>query len=80
MDTMRHRRNGRVVALALLATTAMLLQFAGTALAKRPSVKSAAQAKHIALDAMLKNNPVMNFEKLLFVKRFKYQSNHYYWT
>jgi hypothetical protein len=64
--------------MALLATAAMLLQFAGPAFAKKPSDKTVAQAKHIALDAMLKNSQVMNFEKLLFVKRFKYQSNHYY--
>jgi len=29
-------------------------------------------------DALVANNPLMNFDELLFVKRFKYQSNHYY--
>jgi hypothetical protein len=38
--------------------------------------KTAQQARHNP--TILKNNPLMNFEKLLFVKRFKYQSNHYY--
>jgi len=34
--------------------------------------------QQIRYDALIKNNPLINFEKLLFVKRFKYQSNHYY--
>jgi len=29
-------------------------------------------------DALIAHNPLMNFDELLFVKRFKYQSNHYY--
>jgi len=35
-------------------------------------------AKALRYEALVKDNPLMDFEKLLFVKRFKYQSNHYY--
>ncbi|MCP4375901.1 MAG: hypothetical protein GY794_06980 [bacterium] len=40
--------------------------------------KLEAEVKNLRYDAMIKDNPLMNFKKLLFVKRFKYQSNHYY--
>jgi hypothetical protein len=40
--------------------------------------KLEAEAKALRYEAMVKDNPLMDFEKLLFVKRFKYQSNHYY--
>jgi len=36
------------------------------------------EVQQVRYDALIKDNPLMNFEKLLFVKRFKYQSNHYY--
>ena len=36
------------------------------------------EVQQIRYDALIKGNPLMDFEKLLFVKRFKYQSNHYY--
>jgi len=54
----------------------MLLQPTRVADAKRPKAgKTVPQARH---NAAIKDNPLMNFKKLLFVKRFKYQSNHYY--
>ena len=37
-----------------------------------------AEVQKVRYDALIKDNPLMDFEKLLFVKRFKYQSNHYY--
>jgi len=36
------------------------------------------EVQRVRYDALIKDNPVMDFGKLLFVKRFKYQSNHYY--
>ncbi len=36
------------------------------------------RAERLRHDALVKNNPLMQFEKLLFVKRYTYQSTHYY--
>ena len=73
VPVMHHRE---AIALALLAAAVMLLQPARVADAKRPKAgKSVPQARH---NAAIKDNPLINFKKLLFVKRFKFQSNHYY--
>ncbi len=40
--------------------------------------KLQAEAEALRYEALVRDNPLMNFEKLVFVKRFKYQSNHYY--
>ncbi|MBT3198825.1 MAG: hypothetical protein HN350_02820 [Phycisphaerales bacterium] len=65
--------------LALLdAIEAKAVKMAETEITPDAMIAFKKDVQQVRYDALIKNNPLMDFEKLLFVKRFKYQSNHYY--